>query len=148
MTSGASMATETVDELIARVEAAHPRLGPTAMAAYFEAVHQELAPLARALERRVTALQAELLECQRIRWNDRKALRRVAGDHKGHTVSVFTCPKCGNEYWGGTSPVTVYAENGRACCRACNPGCLPSLATAMTERLEPRCQTNPSAPSA
>lgn len=138
------MALESVDALIARVEAEHPGTGPTAMARYYEAVHQELAPLARALERRAAELEAALFDEQRRRWKERNTVRQIKGDTKSTLVSVYTCPKCGNEYRAGTSPVTVYAEGGRACCRACNPGCLPSHATTMTERLEPRCPTNPS----
>lgn len=51
---------ESVEALIARVEAAHPNTSRTALAVYFEAVHQELAPLARSLERRVAELENEL----------------------------------------------------------------------------------------
>lgn len=53
---------ESVEALIARVEAAHPNTGRTAEAAYFMAVHQELAPVARSLERRVAELENELAE--------------------------------------------------------------------------------------
>lgn len=41
---------ETVDALIERVASQHPGQSPAALARYFEAVHQELAPLARSLE--------------------------------------------------------------------------------------------------
>lgn len=48
-----------VDALIERVMQAHPGFGVSAQARYYEAVHQELAPLARDLEAR--AEQAEAL---------------------------------------------------------------------------------------
>lgn len=140
------MALEIVADLIARVEAKHPRLGRAAMATYYEAVHQELAPLARALEQRVAELEAELLAqatIQRKQWRDHSTLRRMKAETPGSMLSIFKCPKCSNEYRAGTSPVTVYAENGRVSCRACNPNCLPSLATTMNERLEPRCPKSP-----
>lgn len=138
------MALETVADLIARVEAAHPASHiPSRQLAYFEAVHQELAPLARALERRLAEVEAELLACQRKDWTDKSALRRVRGVLKSAMVSVFTCPSCSNEYRAGTDPVTVYADRGHVNCRACNPRCLPQHATVMNERLEPRCPTSP-----
>jgi hypothetical protein len=42
--------TPRVDALIERVMDEHPSVGRAAQAAYYEAVHQELAPLARELE--------------------------------------------------------------------------------------------------
>lgn len=50
--------TPTVDGLIARVMGEHPELNSASRANYYEAVHQELAPLARALEREVRMLRA------------------------------------------------------------------------------------------
>ncbi|PKO59272.1 MAG: hypothetical protein CVU24_15675, partial [Betaproteobacteria bacterium HGW-Betaproteobacteria-18] len=44
------MKRESVDQLIARVMAAHQGTTPKALAVYYEDVHQELAPLARDLE--------------------------------------------------------------------------------------------------
>lgn len=44
-------ATPQVDCLIALTMAEHPGIGRAAQAEYYEAVHQELAPLARQLER-------------------------------------------------------------------------------------------------
>lgn len=44
------MSHETVDQLIERVSAKYKGIGPAAQSRYFEAVHQELAPLARELE--------------------------------------------------------------------------------------------------
>jgi hypothetical protein len=41
---------EPVEDLIRRVMDAHPGQSPRELAVYFEAVHQEIAPLARALE--------------------------------------------------------------------------------------------------
>lgn len=140
------MSLETVSDLIARVDKKHHRLGPAGQAAFFEAVHQELAPLARALEHRVAELEKELLAqaaTQRKQWRDHSTLRRMKGEATGSMVSVYKCPNCSNEYRAGTTPVTIYAENGRVSCRACNPRCLPSLATTMNERLEPRCPKSP-----
>lgn len=48
--------TPRVDALIERVMDAHPSVGRAAQAAYYEAVHQELAPLARELEAEAEAL--------------------------------------------------------------------------------------------
>lgn len=48
--------TPRVDTLIDRVMAEHPGHGKSAQAAYYEAVHQELAPLARELEAEAEAL--------------------------------------------------------------------------------------------
>ncbi len=50
---------ERVEECIQRVMSEHPGESPTAMARYFEAVHQELAPLARELERQRDAAWEE-----------------------------------------------------------------------------------------
>lgn len=58
-----SMRTSTTprtDNLIADVMAKHPGQTPKALAAYYEAVHQELAPLARELEAENKRLWAEL----------------------------------------------------------------------------------------
>lgn len=44
------MARETVEQIIIRVMQKYPGESPAALNRYFEAVHQELAPLARELE--------------------------------------------------------------------------------------------------
>jgi len=49
--------TPIVDGLISRVMAQHPGLNSVSRANYYEAVHQELAPLARSLEREVRMLR-------------------------------------------------------------------------------------------
>lgn len=55
------MTRETVDRLIARVMAQHPGHGtPKLQLEYFEAVHQELAPLARELEAENQRLHAQM----------------------------------------------------------------------------------------
>lgn len=51
---------QRVDALIQRVMAAHPGTTPAALRKYFDAVHQELAPLARALEAENDQLRADL----------------------------------------------------------------------------------------
>ncbi len=51
---------EPVDVLINRVIESHPGMGAAAQLRYFEAVHQELAPLARALEIENRQLRQEL----------------------------------------------------------------------------------------
>lgn len=53
---------ESVDALIERVMAAFPVQSPKQVAAYFDAVHQELAPLARALERDNESLRHQVAE--------------------------------------------------------------------------------------
>lgn len=50
---------ESVDALIGRVMANHPGTTSKQIAAYFDAVHQELAPLARSLKSEVARLNAE-----------------------------------------------------------------------------------------
>lgn len=49
-----------VDACIAAVMAQHPGQTPRTLAVYFEAVHQELAPLARQLELENSQLRAQL----------------------------------------------------------------------------------------
>lgn len=51
-----------VEALIEQVMAEHPRTGDKAMATYYEAVHQELAPLARSLEIDLDASRRKVLE--------------------------------------------------------------------------------------
>lgn len=48
------------DLLIAQVMEKYPGQTPAAQARYFEAVHQEIAPLCRELEREVTQLKDEV----------------------------------------------------------------------------------------
>ena len=52
--------TPQVDACIQAVMAQHPGQTPRALAVYFEAVHQELAPLARRLETENAQLRAQL----------------------------------------------------------------------------------------
>lgn len=54
------MGRETVDELIARMMLRFPGESPAALNRYFAAVHQELAPLARELERKNAELRASV----------------------------------------------------------------------------------------
>jgi len=92
------MSREYVDQLIQRVMREHPGSSPRAVAKYFEAVHQELAPLARELESENRRLREQLQDA----WKEQKVRQKVA----------------------------IYAENGRACCRACKG--------VMTQTEEPR----------
>lgn len=62
MTPPVQMDAERVDELINRVMAEHPGTTPRQVAIYFEAVHQELAPVARQLEQDKIALLASTAE--------------------------------------------------------------------------------------
>lgn len=118
---------ETVDALIERVASQHPGQSPAALARYFEAVHQELAPLARSLEAENRRMREQL----QGDWVSAKALLRT------RQIAIFTCGRCGNVYRAGSVPVTIYGENGVAKCRACNPGCgKDGRAMAMT--LEPK----------
>lgn len=105
------MPQESVDQLIQRVMEEHPGQSASAQARYFEAVHQELAPLARELEAENRRLREQL----RGDWNSAKTL--LAKRQR----AVFTCGRCGNVYRAGEMPVTLYAEHGAAKCRACNP---------------------------
>ena len=102
---------ESVDSLIARVEKKHPGEGKWALATYFREVHQELAPLARALERENAALREQLQAQWRARGRETRSRLRT----------VYTCPCCGNVYSAGDAHVTIYAQNGAANCRVC-PG--------------------------
>lgn len=56
------MSTETpiTDALIDRVMRKHPGVSARAQADYYEAVHQELAPLARDFEKRIARLNADI----------------------------------------------------------------------------------------
>lgn len=122
------MTLEKVDSLIARVEAKHPKLGRAAMATYYESVHQELAPLARALERRVEELEAQV----QAGW------RQAAKERRPTTRTVYTCTACLNVYKAGEPNVTVYGLNGRAWCGICIPfDKWQRDATPMTESQEP-----------
>lgn len=51
--------TPRVDALIERMMKRYPGVSTSAQARYFEAVHQELAPLARNMEREIQTLRAE-----------------------------------------------------------------------------------------
>lgn len=66
------MSLERVDSLIGHVMAKHLGESKKAQADYFEEVHQELAPLARALESKVDSLELQLRES---RANDIAAMR-------------------------------------------------------------------------
>lgn len=63
----ASSAAPRVEACIEAVMAKHPTIGGRADTRYFEAVHQELAPLARELEREVARLTAELRQGDELR---------------------------------------------------------------------------------
>lgn len=63
MSSGAP----EVEACIEAVMAEHPTVGGRADLRYYEAVHQELAPLARKLERRAAEAMADAAEMQRLR---------------------------------------------------------------------------------
>ena len=58
--------TPRVDALIDKIMTQHPGYGKSAQAAYYEAVHQELAPLARQLERELVAMREERDSQQRV----------------------------------------------------------------------------------
>ena len=59
------MAREHVNQLIARVMQKYHGESPSALALFFEAVHQELAPLARELEAENAQLLAQVAELER-----------------------------------------------------------------------------------
>jgi hypothetical protein len=56
--------TPRVEAVIERTMKRFPGIGPAAQARYYEAVHQELAPLARALEREVNSLTRQLQDAR------------------------------------------------------------------------------------
>lgn len=115
------MTRETVDQLIARVMAQHPGHGtPKLQLVYFEAVHQELAPLARELEAENQRLRDQL----QGDWNAAK--ERMTTRQR----AVFSCEQCSNVYKAGDMPVTLYAENGKPKCRRCDH--------VMTQTMEPK----------
>lgn len=74
---------ESVEALIARIEAAYPNTGRMALANYFEAVHQELAPVARSLEKRVAELENELAESIAVRDRMGELLTKTAESVRG-----------------------------------------------------------------
>jgi hypothetical protein len=60
----------TIDAAMKR----HPGVSPAAMARYYEDVHQDLAPLARAIERELAAALSRIATLERENWNARKLL--------------------------------------------------------------------------
>jgi hypothetical protein len=125
------MPKESVDSLIERVMSQYPDCTPSAQAKFFEAVHQELAPLARELE----SENQQLREQFQAEWNSAKA--HLAMRSATRQRAVYTCGRCGNVYRAGDMPVTIYAENGAAKCRACNPS-TGKGGQAMTMEIVPR----------
>lgn len=121
------MTREAVDAVIARVMAAHPGQTTRAVAAYFEAVHQELAPLARELEAENKRLRDQIQGS----WVSAKQLLAT------RQRAVFSCGKCGNVYRAGDQDVTIYAEDGAAKCRRCNPS-TGRGGQVMTQTMEPK----------
>lgn len=122
------MKRETVEGLIARVMAAHPGQTPAALRKYFEEVHQELAPLARALETENAQLRTQL--AAKLDLTNVVGLRAPAP----RTRNVFTCERCGTVYRAGDVPVLIWGENGNAWCRACTPACDVRAGTAQPMR--------------
>lgn len=121
------MTRETVDQLITRVMAQYPGHGtPKLQLAYFEAVHQELAPLARELEAENERLRDQL-QSDWIAAKDLLTVRKRA---------VFSCGRCGNVYRAGEQDVSIYAEDGAAKCRRCNPS-TGRGGQVMTQTMEP-----------
>lgn len=119
---------ESVDALIQRVMAEHPNSNsPATLLKYFEAVHQELAPLARDLEAENVRLREQLQE----QWRAAAVARRPSLIHK------WTCPACSNVFRGGDKDITVYVESGVVYCKACNPRMRRADRTAMHETTLP-----------
>ena len=78
--------TPRVDAVIAAVMAQHPGHSPAAQARYFDAVHQELAPLARQLEAEVQQLQIQVdAHAAQV-----AKLRREAYPHPGSTDEALS----------------------------------------------------------
>jgi len=77
--------TPITDGLIRRVMKEHPGVSARAQADYYEAVHQELAPLARDFEKQITVLKAENEQMKKDlmqRWKER---RFSSSDEPGET---------------------------------------------------------------
>lgn len=110
-----------VDALIERVMADHPGVSKTAQLRYYEAVHQELGPLARELEKENGTLREQvdsLTKQLQARW-------REASEKVPRYRTVYTCPDCGNVYRAGDQDVTIFAHDGGIHCRKCNPNANP-----------------------
>ena len=73
--------TSRVEGVIERVMAAHPCLGKRAQAAYYEAVHQELAPLARDLECELFVAKTQVGDLAALVRRLVHALRKSAPDN-------------------------------------------------------------------
>lgn len=69
--------TPRVDALIERVMDEHPSVGRVAQAAYYEAVHQELAPLARELEAEIALLRKVVMAAEAMRYSNTAAAVRA-----------------------------------------------------------------------
>lgn len=69
---------ESVDALIDRVMADHPGTTSKQLATYFDAVHQELAPLARSLESEVGRLNAAAAQHDKTAVDLATLVRRLA----------------------------------------------------------------------
>lgn len=71
--------TERVDELIERVMKAFPSVSALAQSRYYEEVHQELAPLARELERQLDELlsAAKNLRDVKGRFHSEQAMEKL-----------------------------------------------------------------------
>ena len=125
------MTRETVNALIDRVMADHPfdhKVSAARQLKYYESVHQELAPLARALEAENAILRKQLQDS----WSEARAAK------KSQVTHVWTCSTCDNVYRGGQKDVTVFAENGRVYCRSCVRPARAWAAKSMTETTEER----------
>ncbi|MES2910597.1 MAG: hypothetical protein V4718_04365 [Pseudomonadota bacterium] len=122
---------ERVDALIERVMEQYPVNVHTRAAGhlrYYEAVHQELAPLARALEAEVDRLTAALATATNELGEAEKKVR---------AMHIWSCGKCGNVYREGHKDVTVFAENGHVYCRVCVKPARTWACAPMTEQKEP-----------
>ena len=122
---------EKVGALIERVMDLHPfaaKVTPAKELKYYTAVHQELGPLARALEREVERLNAVIHEYERAKFTKKKTA----------VTHIWTCNNCGNVYRGGQSEVTVFAEHGRVHCRVCVGSANAKDTFGMTETTEPK----------
>lgn len=96
---------EPVDTLIERVMKCYPGMGPSAQLRYFEAVHQELAPLARMLELENQRLRQQLADQKIAKFDLLETVRKRLDDANALLNQIqeglprgTACPSCSPIY--------------------------------------------------
>lgn len=99
------MNTQRVEAVIEKVMAEHPGVSTKAQAAYYEAVNQELAPLARNLERELCTAAKKVDDLAALVRRLAHALRKAAPN--------IDLPKMALEYLNSNGiPTSVLRETG------------------------------------